>query len=71
MAAGLTGSIVRGRRWGAQLVLASATAAVFLVAHRTAFKDTPADHGAVELLDREWLATPGVRWRFWSWNGRN
>jgi hypothetical protein len=70
VAMGLTGAIVRGRRWGAQLVLAAATAAVVLVSHWAAFKETPAERGALELLNRDWLATPGVRWRFWSWDGR-
>ncbi len=67
----VTATIVNGRGRTAQLMLASATAALVIGTHRAAFRDSPSDRGALELLARDWLAPAGVRWSFWSSAGRN
>jgi hypothetical protein len=67
----VTATIVNGRGRTAQLVLASATAALVIGTHRAAFRDSPSDRGALELLAHDWLAPAGVDWTFWSSSGRN
>jgi hypothetical protein len=63
--------LVRGPGWGQRLAVCCATAVIVLSLHHLAFRDTPADRGALQLLSRDWLAPAGVPWRFWSSSGRD
>lgn len=60
---------IRGVGWRTQVVSAAVVAGAILGVHRVAFQDSPADRGALQLLERDWLAPPGVQWRFWSTDG--
>jgi hypothetical protein len=57
---------------GGERIALSGAAAVALVLgiHLAAFRDTPGDRGARDLLSRVWLAPSGVVPRFWSSTGR-
>jgi hypothetical protein len=63
--------LVRGPNQAQSLAVCCATALVVLSLHRVAFRDTPADRGALQLLSRDWLAPSGIPWRFWSTSGHD
>jgi hypothetical protein len=65
----LLGGTTLNRRSTRSAFVALSTVAVILAGHRAAYRATPADRGALELLARVWLAPSGLVPRFWSTSG--
>jgi len=65
----LLGGTAPDRRSVRSTLAALATLGLILAGHFAAFRDTPGDRGALQLLERVWLAPPGLVPRFWSTTG--
>jgi len=65
----LVGGTLPDRRSACSPLAALATVALLLVGHLVAYRGTPGDRGAQELLARVWLTPPGSVPRFWSTTG--
>jgi len=65
----LVGGTLPDRRSARSPLAALATVALLLVGHLVAYRGTPGDRGAQELLARFWLTPPGSVPRFWSTTG--
>jgi hypothetical protein len=65
----LVGGTLPDRHSIRSALVAFATLVMILTAHRAAYRETPGDRGALELLARVWLAPAGSVPRFWSATG--